>query len=152
MSGVKSCVGAAEISLADRHIGPDVIWRARGYHPAVNQHGKVIREPEHRVHVMLNQHNGLLALELTEKRDHAGGFVRPHPGYRLIEQEHARGGCQRHGDLELPVLAMAEISAQDIGPALEPDAGERSARRAAQFGLVARRPPEAERVARMGLD
>ena len=34
----------------------------------------------------------------------------PMPGHRLVEQQHARPRGERHGDLELAVLAVAEIA------------------------------------------
>ena len=138
--------------MAHLGIGLDVIGRPARDDSAINQHRDAVCQPEHRVHVVLDQQDRLLPLQFVQERDHAGGFVRSHAGHRLIEQEHPRRCGQRHRDLELPVLAMAEICADDIGATFKPDPSERSPRRPAQFRLSARRLPEAERVARMSLD
>ena len=58
---------------------------------------------------------------------------------------------QRHGDLELAVLAVAQVGDDRIGAVGEADAGERGARGLAQLGLAARVAPEAEGVAGMRL-
>ena len=62
---------------------------------------------EHRFHVVLDQQDGNLALELAQRGNHARALVRPHPGHRLIEQQHARPGGERDGELELALLAVA---------------------------------------------
>ena len=78
-------------------------------------------------------------------------LVRPHAGHRLVEQQHARVGGQRHGEFELAVLAVAQLATEHVGARAEADALERRARRRAQLCLAARVAPEAERVAGMRL-
>ena len=83
--------------------------------------------------------------------DHARALVRPHAGHRLVEQEQARIGGERHRDLELAVLAVAQHGDRHVGAAAEPDARERGLRGLAQRRLRARVAPEAEGVAGMRL-
>ena len=80
------------------------------------------------------------------------GFFRPHAGHRLVEQQQARPGRQRHGDFKLAALAVAEFGDRHVGALREADASKRVTRRLAQFALAPRVAPEAERMAGMGLD
>ena len=93
----------------------------------------------------------MLAFELAQHRHHARGFVRAHAGHRLVEQKQPRLRGERHGDLELAVLAVAEPVDAHGGARAEPDALERGLRRLAQAVVAPRVVPEAERVAGMRL-
>ena len=95
-------------------------------------------EREHRVHVVLDQKDGEAAFELPQHVDEARGFLGPHAGHRLVEQQQARPVGERHGDFKLPPLAVAEIGDQHVGARGEPDAIERRARRLAQRRLAPR--------------
>src|SRR5262245_28683804 len=141
----------AEIGLAHLGIGPDRLRAARGDDAAVDQDRDPVGEREHRLHIMLDQQDRQLALELAQRPDHARALLRSHSGHRLVEQQHARSRGERHGDLELPVLAVTEIGDQYVAPLGESHAGERGARRHAQVGLAARAAPEVEGVAGMRL-
>ena len=83
--------------------------------------------------------------------DHAGGLLRAEAGHRLVEQQHARVAGERHGHFELPVLAVARADAGKVSRALKADAGERRARRFAQFRFAARVAPEMEGMSGMRL-
>ena len=78
--------------------------------------------------------------------DHAGGFLDAHAGHRLVEQQHARPGGERHRDFELAVFAMTHVGDRRVGPRAKPDAPERRAGGFAQFRLLARVAPEVERM------
>ena len=104
----------AEIGLAHLLVGADRRRLARRDDAAVDQHADAVREREHRVHVVLDQEDRQVALELAQQRDHAHGFLRAHAGHRLVEQQHARPGRERHRDLELAVLAMAHARHDDV--------------------------------------
>src|SRR5690606_39755186 len=64
-------------------------------------------------------------------------FLRPHAGERLVQQQHLRRGGEHHGDLELALLAVAELGGDGVGAVVEQSALERApggaaARRVAQ--------------------
>ena len=62
-------------------------------------------------------------------------FLRAHARHRLVEQQHARPRRQRHGDLELAVLAVAQVGDDDVG-----------ARRPGRRARAPRAPARAARV------
>ena len=72
---------------------------------------------------------------------HAGGFFRPHAGHRLVEQQQARPGGERHGDFELAVLAVAEPVDAHVGAL-------RRARRAPSAARAGSRKPSSRRASR----
>src|SRR5712691_11683667 len=77
----------AEISLPHLVVRADRLRRAGRDDTAIDQDGVPVGEGEHRLHVVLDQQYGQLALELAQDLDHACALVRPHPGHRLVEQE-----------------------------------------------------------------
>jgi hypothetical protein len=82
---------------------------------------------------------------------HARGFVGTQAGHRLVEQQQLRLGGERHRELELALLAVAQLDTRTSArwrarPApARPRAGSRN-----RFSLRAL-PPEAERVPVMRL-
>ncbi len=68
--------------------------------------------------------------------DNVALAVQAHAGHRLVEQQQAGIAGQRHGDLELALLAMAECGGERVGACGEPHLGEALPRRPAQ-ALVA---------------
>src|SRR5262249_33938927 len=57
----------AEIGLPHLGIGPDRLRRAGRDDAAIDQHRDAIGQREHRLHIMLDQQNGELALELAQR-------------------------------------------------------------------------------------
>src|SRR5262245_17843063 len=106
----------AEIGLAHLGTSLDRLGRARCDDSAVNENGDAISQRKDRFHVVLDQQDRHFALELAQRLDHARALLRPHPGRRLVEQEHAWGRRERHGNLELAVLAVAELGDGDVAP------------------------------------
>jgi hypothetical protein len=45
-----------------------------------------VRQREHRIHVVLDQHDRVLRGEKTQQRDDALRLLRAHAGERLVEQ------------------------------------------------------------------
>src|SRR5262245_36501423 len=88
----------AEISLAHGLVGADRCRLARRDDATVDEYADAVREREHRIHVVLDQKDRHIALELAQQRDHARGFLRAYARHRLVEQQHAGARCQRHGD------------------------------------------------------
>ncbi len=78
-------------------------------------------------------------------------FLRAHAGHRLVEQQHARPGGERHREFELTMLAVAQRRDRLIGARAEADAGKRRARRLAQLRVGTGVAPETERVPGMRL-
>ena len=100
---------------------------------------------------MLDQEDGELALQGAQHLDHAGGFFRAEARHRLVEQQHAGRAGERHGQLELAMLAVAQDRRRPVGPLAQADAVERRARRLAQGVFQAGIAPEPKRVSGMRL-
>src|SRR4051794_40387342 len=66
----------AKIRAANLGVGADFSGFTRGDDAAIDQHGDAIGEREHRLHVVLDQEDRQLALELAQNADHSRGFVR----------------------------------------------------------------------------
>jgi hypothetical protein len=101
---------------------------------------------------VLDEDDGLLALEGREELDHVPRLLDAHARDRLVEQHQARARCERGGDLELALLAVREIPGEHIGAPSQPDLIENRPRGRKERLLLARRPPEAEAVAGVRLD
>ena len=67
----------------------------------------MVGEGEHSVHVVFDQHHGVVFFDVQQELDHAFGLGLAHARQRFVEQQHLRVRGQRHGDLQLPLLAVA---------------------------------------------
>ena len=65
---------------------------------------------------MLDEQQRALAPQVPEDRHHPGGLLGSHARHRLVEQQQARPGGERHRDLELAMLAVGEVSGRVLGP------------------------------------
>src|SRR5215469_6276473 len=79
-----------EISVADLGVLPNIFGFARGDHPAINQNRNAVGKREYRLHVMLDQQDRQLLLELAQRRNHARRLLRSEAGHGLVKQQHAR--------------------------------------------------------------
>src|SRR5688500_3448263 len=85
----------AQVGLAHLFVHFYLAGHVRGDDPAVNQHRDAVGEAEYRIHVVLDQDDGLRLLQLLQQRDHALRFVGAHAGHRLVEEQEARTGGER---------------------------------------------------------
>src|SRR5215470_8425918 len=69
----------AEIGLPHLGIGTDRGRIARGDDAAIDQHGDAVGEREHRLHVMLDQENRDVTLQLAQRLDHPARLVGAEP-------------------------------------------------------------------------
>ena len=97
----------AEIRGLHAPVGADGGRLAAGDHGAVDHHRQVVGQREDGVDVVFDQHHGVVGFQAQQQLDHALGLGHAHAGQRLVKQQHLRIGGQRHGDLQLPLLAVA---------------------------------------------
>src|SRR5438093_3377365 len=83
---------SAEIDLAHARIGGDLLRRALGEDAAADHDDDPAREPEHDVHVVLDEQHGDVGGEPRDRGEQAGALVARHARRRLVEQEHLRPG------------------------------------------------------------
>jgi hypothetical protein len=107
---------------------------------AIDQHRDAVGEREHRLHVVLDQHDGDFLPQLLQQRHHARGFGDAEAGHRLVEQQQLRLGGERHRKLELALLAVAQFGHRHVGAFGEPDPRQRGMRGVAQMLFLARAP------------
>src|SRR5947209_8580719 len=96
----------AEIGLAHLLVGGHLLRAAAGENRTLRQDGDVVGDPEHDLHVVLDDHEVDRAGELANLRDRAFRFGGAHPAGRLIEQQQSRLGNQRHADFEQRHVAV----------------------------------------------
>src|SRR6266850_4255262 len=101
---------------------------------------------------MLDQDDGLAALERSQQPDHVLRLVDAHAGHRLVEEQQPGPRGERHGHFELARLAVREIAGKDVHSFLEADFFEHPARRSGERRIAARVAPEAEAVPRARLN
>ena len=92
-----------------------------------------------------------VCFSFCEQRDHALRFLDAHAGHRLVEQQQARTGGERHRHLELALLAVREVRRQDVLSRQKADLFQHVFRGLDQRRVAARGAPEAEAVAGMRL-
>jgi hypothetical protein len=68
-------------------------------------------QAHHRLHVVLDQHDGhsLLVAHAPHKLAHPPRLLCVHAGERLIEQHELRVGGQRHGHAEGALMTMGQV-------------------------------------------
>ena len=88
----------------------DLFGRAGLQNFAEMQHGNLRRDVEHHVHVVLDQKDRELGVELHQKLGHLGRFARRQAGGRFVEQQNFRIAGEAEHDLELALLAVRQIS------------------------------------------
>src|SRR4029453_17464237 len=84
----------AEIGLPHLSVGPDRLRRAARDDPAIDQDGDPVGQREHRFHVVLDQQDGQLALELAQSFDPRPALLPPHPAGSPPRASAARAGVR----------------------------------------------------------
>ncbi len=98
-------------------------------HGAVDHHGDAVGHAEHRVHVVLDQQDGVSRLEARQQFEHALRFLGAHARERLVQQQHARPSWRRTS--RFPAAAFRRAKAvRRCGPRALPDLSCSSASRA----------------------
>ena len=59
--------------------------------------------------------------EAQDEVHHLSRLLGAHPGGRLVEEQEARAGGERHGDLQRALLAMGEFAGEAVPPGAEAD-------------------------------
>jgi hypothetical protein len=77
--------------------------------PALDQHGQRIGNGENRIHVVLDQKHRVVGGKVAQERGDPASLFRPHATERLIENKKLRTRSDQHRDLELALLAMAQM-------------------------------------------
>src|SRR5262249_53031540 len=141
----------AEIGHAHAGVISNLVGGSGRDDAAADQHRDAVGEREHRVHVVLDQEDRVLPLYAFQQLRHRARFLDAQTRHRLVEQQHDRMGCERHAELELPVLAVRHPRRDDVAEAGKADVRDQLARGPPQARNPLRRLPEAETVALGGL-
>lgn len=84
-------------------------------HTVRDEDGDPVGEGEDRIHVVLDEEHGRPALERTQRLHHLAALHVAEAGHRLVEQQEARFAGERHGELELLLLAVGEVRHPGLG-------------------------------------
>src|ERR1700732_2723733 len=99
-------LGAAEIGFADALIVGDGRRTAAGQDRPLGQNGDVVGDPEHDIHVVLDNDDIDGARQVADFCDRAAGLRWAHAAGWLIEEKQARLGNQGHPNLEHGHIAI----------------------------------------------
>src|SRR3954449_2172496 len=86
----------AEISEAHLGVLSDLLGGARDYRSTGHQYGDPVRDRKHRLDIVLDEQDGMRALQVSHEIDHQPGFVSPHSGQRFVKKEELWPRCDGH--------------------------------------------------------
>src|SRR5436190_774411 len=112
---------AAEIGLAHALVGGDLGRTPGGKDRPLRHDRDVIGNPEHHLHVVLDDNDVDRTCELAYFCDCPLGLGRTHPAGRLIEEKKTRLRDQRHADLKQRHVAVRQRAGQPLGERGKPD-------------------------------
>ena len=126
--GSRGDVGRAGADIDFLHLraGAGVLDRAVEQHPAFIHDGDVVGELEHPVDVVLDQQHRQIGRNALDDGADALAFRRGKACERLVQQQDARRGGERHAHVEQPLAAIGQhagFSLFDAGKAEIADGG-----------------------------
>jgi hypothetical protein len=80
----------------------------------------VVGQREDGVHVVLDQHHGVVGLEAQQQLDHALGLGHAHAGQRLVEQQHLRSVASVMAISSWRCSPWLAAPAMNVAPAFQP--------------------------------
>src|SRR5262249_55465977 len=119
-------LGTAQIGFADALVLRDLLRGAGGEHPALRHHGDVACEPEHHLHVVLDNDDVDLECEGADLLDGTFGLCGAHPANGFVEQQQFRIGDDGHADLKQRDVAVGQRAGGARGERSEPDLVQRA--------------------------
>src|SRR3954463_106261 len=115
-----ACSACSQVDFLDLLAVLDLLGRSRFQNFAEVQDGNRVRQVEHHVHVVLDQEDRELAVELHEKLGHFKRLAGGQTCRRLVEKKDARVARKPENDLELALFAVrkkANFGVRAIGEA-----------------------------------
>src|SRR5215831_17912858 len=98
--------GGPEIDLLHLLTAADLLPRSRLQHLAEMEDGNMLGDVEYHVHIVLDEKDGEVAIEVGEKAYHLRGLARRQPGGRFIQKQDLRVAGEAEDDFELSLLAV----------------------------------------------
>src|SRR3954454_4423768 len=132
-SASAAAMAPPEIELVHELAGTDLAGRALQQQLSLVEHGDALGDGQRDVHVVLDDDQGHLRIELEEHPRQHDPLGPREPGGRLVEHEQPRLGSQREADLELALLAVRQRGGDGVHALPEADAlGDRAGALAAR--------------------
>src|SRR6516225_1673325 len=126
-----------KVSLDHFAVADDCLGCAAGDQPAVVEHIEMIDQLNHRLHRVLDNHDGdALRANLPDGAEDAVEIVMAEPGEGLVEQDQSRLRRQRAGELHQPELPVCQPAGQRVGAGAEPVSVESRRRHIPRRGVV----------------
>ena len=124
---------------------------AAGNHLAEDQRRNGVGQAEHGIHVVLDQQDGQLTAQAFQQGHHVLGFVWPHAGHRLIEQQQLGlcGQCQ--AQLQLALFAVRQRAGNRVHTRTQSNPLGQRCGLGVTLALSAGRRPKPEAAAAAGL-
>ncbi len=112
----------AEIGLDHARIGRDRPWRALRDHAALGEDEHILREAHHRLHDVLDHHDGDAALaDRGDDRQHVAHLGWVEAGQHLVEQQEPRLRRERARELEALAPRDRQARRRTLDEIAEPD-------------------------------
>ncbi len=92
---------------------------ALGQHAALLHDGDGVGDVHHDVHVVLDEHHGVLVLQALDQPLHVVQVVDAHARGGLVQEDRLRARSQRHAHLQPALLAVREVAHGRVGMALQ---------------------------------
>ena len=119
-------VAHAEVGLDDRRVLLHVVGHAVGDALAVVEHGDPVAQAHDQLDVVLDQQDGdARVADAADAVHEVLALGRVHAGGGLVEQQQARLGGQRAGDLDQPLLAVGQAGGRLVRGGVEADQPQR---------------------------
>ena len=98
----------ADIDFLHLGAGARILDRAVDQHPAFVHDRDMVRELKHPVDVVLDQQHRQIRRDALDNGADALALRRGKPGERLVQQQHARRGGERHAHVEQALAAIGQ--------------------------------------------
>src|SRR5216684_1119122 len=138
---IRSVLPLAKIDPLHRLVLADLQRRSFRQQLAMVQHEDAVADPEHQLHLVLDQNNCAFARQLHDEIHHDAGFFRAHPGGRLIKQQQPRPARQRHSNFERALLTVRECLRRSSARLPQSDQRQQFIGLFGQLGEPGARPP-----------
>src|SRR5215470_12879999 len=136
--------GGPEIDLLHFLAAADLLRRSRLQYLAEMEDGNMLGDVEYDVHIVLDEEDGEVAIEVGEKSYHFRGLARGEAGGRFIQEQDLRVAGEAEDDFELSLLAVRQVANLGVFAVQEPGAFQEPVSPVVEIAIGGEEPPHYE--------